>query len=88
MKKVFTREEIENLAFDCRNDLVKKEALQQFFSNWEGLDSLDIQEWIDDTDDLTNWNKDLDRELDFIFAKKWMTEIEDQLDKELLDADE
>lgn len=82
--KVFNRAEIESLAFACRNGLVKKEALQQFFSNWEGLDSLDLQEWIDDAEDLT----DLDRELDSIFAKKWMTKIEDQLDKELLDADE
>ena len=86
--KVFNRAEIESLAFACRNNLVKKETLQQFFSDWEGLDSLDLQEWIDDTEDLTNWDKDLDRELDSIFAKKWMTEIEDQLDKELLDADE
>lgn len=83
--KVFNRAEIESLAFACRNGLVKKEALQQFFSTWEGLDSLDLQEWIDDTED---WDKDLDRELESIFAKKWMTKIEDQLDKELLDADE
>ena len=86
--KVFNIAEIESLAFACKNNLVKKETLQQFFSDWEGLDSLDLQEWIDDTEDLTNWDKDLDRELDSIFAKKWMTEIEDQLDKELLDADE
>ena len=86
--KVFNRAEIESLAFACRNNLVKKETLQQFFNDWEGLDSLDLQEWIYDTEDLTNWDKDLDRELDSIFAKKWMTEIEDQLDKELLDADE
>lgn len=83
--KIFNRTEIENLAFACRNGLVTKKALQQFFSTWEGLDSLDLQEWIDDTDD---WDKDLDRELESIFAKKWMTKIEDQLDKELLDADE
>lgn len=83
--KVFNRAEIESLAFACRNSLVTKKALKQFFSNWEGLDSLDLQEWIDDTDD---WDKDLDRELESIFAKKLMTKIEDQLDNELLDADE
>lgn len=82
--KIFNRTEIENLAFACRNGLVTRKALQQFFSNWEGLDSLDLQEWIDDTENLT----DLDRELDSIFAKKWMLNDLDQLDKELLDADE
>lgn len=81
MKKVFTRTEIESLAFACRAGIVKKEELKQFFNDWEDADSINWNEWVGEENVL-------DKELDSIFLKKWMTEIEDQLDKELLDADE
>ena len=66
------RERIETLAFRCRNSLVTKDELNQFWSDWYyalDKDSIDWSEWKDWTE---YGSEELDRQLDVILSKDWM----------------
>ena len=63
--RTFTREEIEQLSYECRNRLADDYNVIEFMMNWEGYDSIDnVDEW----DDWTDFGSPtLDKELDCIF---------------------
>lgn len=63
--RTFTRDEIEQVAFECRNHIVDDYILFDFVSHWEGLESLDNP---DEWDDWTDWGSEsLNREIECIF---------------------
>ena len=63
--RTFTRDEIEQVGFECRNKIIDDYILFNFVMEWEGLESLeDPDEW----DDWTDWGSEsLNREIECIF---------------------
>lgn len=60
----FTKEEIERLAYACKNSMADDLELKQFMEDWAGLDSIDAAEW----EDWTEYGSDtLSRDIAAIF---------------------